>query len=120
MFSDFKVVFFPSKKLHKLIINPSIFLKSGSVFITLSKILPVLNHTPDLFHIQWAKSLPFWFFFKRNIWDKNYFKFKRSHINYSPFTDKQLAKQYNILFPKVDKMHSVSENLILKAEEVWS
>ena len=112
-----RLFFFHPKKLHKLIINPSIFLKSGSVFITLSKILPVLNHTPDLFHIQWAKSLPFWFFLKEIYGIKIILSLRGSHINYSPFTDKQLAKQYNILFPKVDKMHSVSENLILKAKK---
>ena len=40
-----------------------------------------------------------------------------SHINYSPLTDKHLAKQYNLYFPKVDKIHSVSKNLIFKAEK---
>ena len=110
-----RLVFFHPKRLYKLINNPSIFSKSGSVFVNLSKILPVLNHTPDIFHIQWAKSLPFWFFLKEIYGIKIFLSLRGSHINYSPFTDEQLAKQYNILFPKVDKMHSVSKNLILKA-----
>ena len=38
-------VFHP-KKFYKLLCNYSTILKSGSVFISLSKILPVLNHTP--------------------------------------------------------------------------
>ena len=28
------------------------------------KVLPVVNHLPDIFHIQWAKALPNWFFLK--------------------------------------------------------
>ena len=110
-----RLIFFHPEKLYKLINNPTIFSKSGSIFITLSKILPVLNHTPDIFHIQWAKSLPFWFFLKEIYGIKIILSLRGSHINYSPLTDNQLAKQYNLLFPKVDRMHSVSKNLILKA-----
>ena len=27
-----------------------------------AKVLPVINNLPDIFHIQWAKSLPDWIF----------------------------------------------------------
>ena len=32
-----------------------------------AKVLPVINNLPDIFHIQWAKSLPDWIF-KGRIW----------------------------------------------------
>ena len=109
-------IFYP-KKLFKLIKNYKIFSKSGSIFRSLSKILPVLNHTPDIFHIQWAKSLPFWFFLKEIYGVKIVLSLRGSHINYSAFANDKLARQYNILFPKVDKMHAVSKNILSKAEK---
>ena len=95
----------------------SIILNSGSVFLSLSKILPVLNHTPDIFHIQWAKSLPFWFFLKQIYGIKIILSLRGSHINYSPYADRELAKKYKTLFPKVDKMHAVSKKISLKANQ---
>ena len=109
-------IFYP-KKLFKLIKNYKVFSKSGSIFRSLSKILPVLNHTPDIFHIQWAKSLPFWFFLKEIYGVKIVLSLRGSHINYSAFANDTLARQYNILFPKVDKMHAVSKNILSKAEK---
>ena len=105
------------KKFYKLINNHEIFSKSGSIINSLSKILPVLNHTPDIFHIQWAKSLPFWFFLKELFGVKIVLSLRGSHINYSADADEWLAHKYNTLFPKVDKMHAVSEKIISKAEE---
>ena len=109
-------IFYP-KKLFKLIKNYKVFSNSGSIFRSLSKILPVLNHTPDIFHIQWAKSLPFWFFLKEIYGVKIVLSLRGSHINYSAFANDALARQYNILFPKVDKMHAVSKNILSKAEK---
>ena len=104
------------KKLYKLIRNYKVIVKAGSIFISLSKILPVLNHTPDIFHIQWAKSLPFWFFLKEIYGVKIVLSLRGSHINYSAFANESLARDYNILFPKVDRMHAVSKKILLKAE----
>jgi len=109
-------IFYP-KKFYKLIRNYKVFTKSGSIFISLSKILPVLNHTPDIFHIQWAKSLPFWFFLKEIYGVKIVLSLRGSHINYSAYANDSLAKNYNILFPKVDRMHAVSKKILLKAEK---
>ena len=105
------------KKLYKLIQNYKVLTKSGSIFISLSKILPVLNHTPDIFHIQWAKSLPFWFFLKEIYDVKIVLSLRGSHINYSALSNDSLAKNYNILFPNVDRMHAVSKKISLKAEK---
>ena len=109
-------IFYP-KKFYKLIRNYKVFTKSGSIFISLSKILPVLNHTPDIFHIQWAKSLPFWFFLKEIYGVKIVLSLRGSHINYSAYANDFLAKNYNILFPNVDRMHAVSKKILLKAEK---
>ncbi len=110
------LIFYP-KKLFKLIQNYKVFAKSGSIFISLSKILPVLNHTPDIFHIQWAKSLPFWFFLKEIYGVKIVLSLRGSHINYSALANHSLARDYNILFPKINRMHAVSKNISLKAEK---
>ena len=39
-----------------------------------------------------------------------------SHINYSALANDSLARDYNILFPKVDRMHAVSKKILFKAE----
>ena len=115
-FQLFRLFIYYPKKLYKLIQNYKVFSKSGSIFIALSKILPVLNHTPDIFHIQWAKSLPFWFFLKEIYGVKIVLSLRGSHINYSALANDSLARDYNILFPKVDRMHAVSKKILLKAE----
>ena len=112
----FRLFIYYPKKLYKLIQNYKVFLKSGSIFISLSKILPVLNHTPDIFHIQWAKSLPFWFFLKEIYGVKIVLSLRGSHINYSALADDILARDYNMLFPKISRMHAVSQKISLKAE----
>ena len=116
-FQLFQLFISHPKKFYKLIRNYKVFTKSGSIFISLSKILPVLNNTPDIFHIQWAKSLPFWFFLKEIYGVKIVLSLRGSHINYSAFANDSLAKNYNILFPKVDRMHAVSKKILLKAEK---
>ena len=117
-FQLFRLFIYYPKKLYKLIQNYKVFSKSGSIFISLSKILPVLNHTPDIFHIQWAKSLPFWFFLKDIYGVKIVLSLRGSHINYSPYASDSLTRNYNTLFPKVDRMHAVSKKILLKAERL--
>ena len=117
-FQLFRLFIYYPKKLYKLVQNHKIFSKSGSILISLSKILPVLNHTPDIFHIQWAKSLPFWFFLKEIYGVKIVLSLRGSHINYSPYANDSLTRNYNILFPKVDRMHAVSRKISFKAEKL--
>ena len=112
----FRLLIFHPKKLYKFFQNYKVFTKSGSIFISLSKILPVLNNTPDIFHIQWAKSLPFWFFLKEIYGVKIVLSLRGSHINYSALADDILARDYNMLFPKISRMHAVSQKISLKAE----
>ena len=112
----FQLIIRQPKKAFRLFKNHKIFSRSKSPFNSLSKILPVLNYTPDIFHIQWAKSLPFWFFLKSIFGVKIILSLRGSHINYSAIADPVLSKDYNDLFPLVDKMHAVSNKIVSKAE----
>ena len=108
----------------RLIINePRKFFKLVTHYRNLSKnesvsflnwwgnVLPVVNHLPDIFHIQWGKALPYWFFLKELFGIRIVLSLRGTHITYSPIADQNLANQYRILFPKVDKFHAVSKSL---------
>lgn len=91
--------------------------ESGGLINWLIKVLPVVNNLPDIFHIQWAKSLPFWFFLKDIFGIKIIVSLRGAHINYSPLNDPYLKSNYIKLFPKVDKFHAVSNNIASIAEK---
>jgi colanic acid/amylovoran biosynthesis glycosyltransferase len=73
--------------------------------------LPVVNQLPDIFHIQWGKALPYWFFLKELYGVRIVLSLRGTHITYSPIADQNLANQYSTLFPKVDKLHAVSKSI---------
>ena len=79
------------------------------------KVLPVVNNLPDIFHIQWAKSLNDWIFLKEIFGIKIVVSLRGAHINYSPLADKELSKKYKELFPKVDCFHAVSKAIAIEA-----
>lgn len=84
-------------------------------FRYLVKILPVVLHRPDIFHIQWAKSVKDW------IWVKDFgiklvVSLRGSHINYSPVASLKLAEEYRQLFPLVHAFHAVSDDIKENAE----
>ena len=81
----------------------------GSFLNWWGKVLPVVNHLPDIFHIQWVKALPDWFFLKDLFGVKIVVSLRGAHINYSPLADENLARQYGLLFPKIDHFHAVSK-----------
>ena len=87
------------------------------IFHWLAITLPIVNHLPDIFHIQWAKALPKWFFLKQLFGVKIVLSLRGAHINYSPLADSYLANQYSMLFPNVDMIHAVSKDLAAKAKE---
>ena len=103
------------RRFIKLAINYRRLPKSDSIINMLSKTLPVIINLPDIFHIQWAKSLPYWYFLKEVFQIKIILSLRGSHIHYAPIADKNLAKQYNFYFPKVDQMHAVSNHIVSKA-----
>jgi colanic acid/amylovoran biosynthesis glycosyltransferase len=78
------------------------------------KYYPVLYHGPDIFHLQWAKSIADW------IWVQDFgikliVSLRGAHINYSPLADTDTAKTYETLFPKVDGFHAVSKAISIEA-----
>ena len=85
--------------------------ESGGFLTWWGKVLPVVNHLPDIFHIQWAKSLPYWFFLKELFGVHIVLSLRGTHITLSPIADKILANQYIKLFPKLDKFHTVSKSI---------
>ena len=84
------------------------------------KVLPVANHLPDVFHIQWAKSLEDWIFLKEIFGTRMVLSIRGSHITYSPLSNEDLAKSYIALFPKVDCFHAVSRSIAAKANKYLS
>ena len=77
-------------------------------------ILPVL-HQPDVFHIQWAKSLADWFFLKELFGVKLAVSLRGSQINISPQIEPETEALYQRLFPKVDGFHAVSHAIAERA-----
>ncbi len=122
-----KVGFVLSQAIFLVIKNPNRFLKLMSYYKSnleahhgnkinwWIKILPVVNNLPDIFHIQWAKSLEEWIFLKEIFDIKIVLSLRGSHITYSPLSNESLAKSYIALFPKVDCFHAVSQSIAAKA-----
>ena len=50
----------------------------------LNKVIPIVNNLPDIFHIQWAKSLKHWIFLNEIFKTKIILSLRGAHINYSP------------------------------------
>jgi colanic acid/amylovoran biosynthesis glycosyltransferase len=75
------------------------------------KYYPVLYQRPDIFHLQWAKSIEDW------IWVQEFgikliVSLLGTHITISPIGDEQWKNTYLNYFPKVDGFHSVSMSMI--------
>ena len=88
---------------------------NDNLIFWLDKIAPVINNLPDIFHIQWAKSLRFWFFLRELFDTKIILSLRGAHINYSPIFDKKLANDYKVFFPRVDSFHAVSNSILKEA-----
>jgi hypothetical protein len=72
------------------------------------KYYPVLYYRPDIFHLQWAKSIADWLWVQ-DFGIKLIVSLRGAHINYSPIANPKLAVVYKNLFPKVDGFHAVSD-----------
>ncbi|WP_282134461.1 glycosyltransferase family 4 protein [Seonamhaeicola maritimus] len=80
------------------------------------KYYPVLYHSPDIFHLQWAKGITDW------LWVKEFgmslvLSLRGAHINYSPIADGDLAAIYRRTFPEIDGFHAVSEAIAVEAKK---
>lgn len=99
------------KKLDRLIVD-----KKNNTRLLKVKYYPVLFHRPDIFHIQWAKSIKDW------IWIQDFgmklvVSLRGTHITISPIGDEHLAKTYAQYFPQIDRFHAVSESMIAKVKK---
>ncbi len=72
-------------------------------------LLPILNNQPDIFHIQWAKTVQLNPELFELLDCKIALSLRGAHINYSPLLDKNLADSYNKYFPLIDGFHAVSK-----------
>ena len=122
----FRLIFFIRNFLQLLFFKPLYLLKllkyynkrlinNKNLIPWLIKVFPLINNKPDIFHIQWAKSLSFWYFLKEIFEIKIIVSLRGAHINYSPLVDKKLALNYKKLFPKVNAFHAVSNAIAVES-----
>jgi glycosyltransferase involved in cell wall biosynthesis len=74
-------------------------------------IFPILNNIPDIFHIQWAKTVEQHPELFELLDSKFIVSLRGAHINYSPILDFKLAEAYRKYFPHIDGFHAVSEDI---------
>ena len=84
--------------------------KSNNTKLHKIKYYPVLYHKPDVFHLQWAKSLDDWIWLQE-FGVKIILSLRGTHITISPIANETLALKYKQLFPKVDAFHAVSNSI---------
>ena len=100
----------------KLIHEIRRFKSTYSKWIWFSKFLPIVLHRPDVFHIQWARDLEFYWFLKDRFQIKFIVSLLGSHINYSPLVQPYIADIYRTVFPRVDAFHAVSKAIAKEAQ----
>ena len=97
-FRSLRIVKGKKKKIKKII------KEAGVVF-------PMVNNQPDIFHIQWAKTVEQHPELFEMLDCKFIVSLRGAHINYSPILDTKLADAYRKHFPGVDGFHAVSEEI---------
>lgn len=113
-----KLYFKNRNKLSKLFASVKARNKSFRYLLKdLGAILPVLNASPDIFHIQWAKTLQVYPELMQLLDSKIAVSLRGAHINYSPLNDPDLAAAYRSQFPKVDAFHAVSNAISSEAQK---
>ena len=90
--------------------------RSVKSFRVWGKLLPVVLHLPDVFHLQWTKSAEDWLFLKQ-MGVKMVISFRGSHINYSPVCNEHLAASYRRCLSEYDAYHCVSYSIMHRGEE---
>lgn len=89
---------------------------SSNIRLSKLRYYPVLWHKPDVFHLQWAKSITTWDWVQ-DFGIKLVLSLRGAHINYSPIADENLAENYCKTFPKVDGFHAVSHAIAIEAQK---
>lgn len=121
------LVFFTIKESVKLLFkSPGLFLKCWKTILRNKKgfyrifksagfILPVLNNRPDIFHIQWAKTVEKHSELFELLDSKIALSLRGAHINYSPLSDSKLADAYRKYFPIIGGFHAVSKAIAVES-----
>ena len=85
-------------------------------WIWFSKFLPIVLYRPDIFHMQWARDLEFYWFLKEKFNIKILVSLLGSHINYTPLVEPKIANIYRQTFPEIDAFHAVSKAISKEAQ----
>ena len=81
----------------------------------LSKFLPVVWYKPDIFHLQWVRSVEEWHWVQQfDI--RLVVSLRGSQVNYVPIVDSSVAALYQRCFPHVEGFHAVSNTIARKAQ----
>lgn len=78
------------------------------------KYYPVLYHSPDVFHLQWAKGVKEWAWVK-DFGIKLVVSLRGTHVSVTPLVELKICQEYNAYFPLVDAFHAVSKVMAEKA-----
>lgn len=125
--SDLKLILFVLKESLKLLYrNSSLFFQCLKIIREKKKtlkaflkemgvLLPVLNNEPDIFHIQWAKTVEQYPELFELLKCKFALSLRGAHINYSPITDELLSTAYKKYFPGIHGFHAVSRAIGIEA-----
>ena len=112
------VLFFTNPKRLFLVLNELKKYKSlYSKWHTFTRLIPIVRHLPDIFHVQWAKDLERFMFLKEELNVKLVLSLRGAHINYSPIANLELAESYRNNFPRVDAFHAVSQAIGIEAQK---
>jgi glycosyltransferase involved in cell wall biosynthesis len=74
------------------------------------KFYPILYYKPDVFHLQWAKTVDEWMWIKE-FGMKLILSLRGTHITISPIADDDLNLKYHKFFPEIDAFHAVSNSI---------
>ena len=110
----FSAILFLFKNKEKSKLDQWIFSRKANTKMLKIKCYPVLWHKPDVFHLQWAKSIEDW------IWVQDFgiklvISLRGGQINYEPLANAEVANLYKKFFPKVDAFHAVSKAIAQEA-----
>lgn len=106
----YTLLLFIFKPKEKKALDALIAVKLTNKLLWQLKYYPVLYLQPDVFHVQWAKSIKDWMWVQ-DFGMKLVVSLRGTHITISPKTSSYWDDTYLKLFPRIDGFHSVSESL---------
>lgn len=80
------------------------------------RFLPVILHLPDIFHLQWCRSISEWSFLK-SYGVKLVVSFRGNQMNIAPNCDEKIAQMYREYLPFYDGYHCVSKAIMAEGSK---